>query len=518
MESIIQESEIILTTTSTSTYAHYYYIDKVNNTAKCKMCLVNFEYNLKKTGTKSLGRHLNNKHPNVALAKEEAKESNNSGIKSSDLTTYWNKDETKKRRLEPEIKKCISTLICSKHILPLNFFEDPVISRGFGLPYINSENVRKEIKRSAIEMKKNLMEENIGEWATIAIDGWKNPVTQHKHLNIILFFLSKNTLPIFLRSFVIESNTANIISEKVLEVLNDLDKYKIVVVGCIADNAKCMIAAMELIFEKRPTVMPLRCASHVINLIIKDSLHSVKFLAKSLECLTEFINRKEIKRYCPTRWNSVFDRFKDLSKYLLKLNNPENSDKLDLIDGSIIALTPFIDILNKSQEDGAGWPEFYKDFCNSITKTSDRGFNEIVDIAEIRKKWIKNPIVCFYLYLNNMDEIDDDVLERLYKWTDALNIPDFRKYSADREFNSNPVLSRRLKLFLNEKIKSIAISEASVERCFSAHKLIHTPLRASLTDDLVEDILYIRYNTKMFENVEIDEQDLLEIENLLTLD
>jgi hypothetical protein len=38
------------------------------------------------------------------------------------------------------------------------------------------------------------------------------------------------------------------------------------------------------------------------------------------------------------------------------------------------------------------------------------------------------------------------------------------------------------------------VSEAAVERCFSVHKFIHSPLRASMSDELVDDILFIRYN------------------------
>lgn len=208
----------------------------------------------------------------------------------------------------------------------------------------------------------------------------------------------------------------------------------------------------------------------------------------------------------------------DLSKYFKNINLPENLEKCNLIDYSIQALTPFIDILNNSQVDGASWTTFYTDYCHAINKTSQRGLHKIVEIAEKRRSWVKNPIVKMDLYLNNIEEIDDQTIELLFEWTHALKIPDFKKYTADKEFNSRAVPSRKLKLFHTEKLKSIAISEASVERCFSQHKLIHTPLRASIKDDLVEDILYIRYNTKVIQNNNISDEDQLEIEKLIQFD
>ena len=57
---------------------------------------------------------------------------------------------------------------------------------------------------------------------------------------------------------------------------------------------------------------------------------------------------------------------------------------------------------------------------------------------------------------------EDDVLRKLYK---------FRELVLDRLF----------------------LSEAEVERVFSAHMNIHTKIRSSLSPDIVEKVLYVRY-------------------------
>lgn len=65
----ITETEIISTLSPGASYAHYYHIDNASSAASCKMCLTKFEYNQQKTGTRSLKRHLENKHPKVASAR-----------------------------------------------------------------------------------------------------------------------------------------------------------------------------------------------------------------------------------------------------------------------------------------------------------------------------------------------------------------------------------------------------------------------------------------------------------------
>ena len=48
-----------------------------------------------------------------------------------------------------------------------------------------------------------------------------------------------------------------------------------------------------------------------------------------------------------------------------------------------------------------------------------------------------------------------------------------------------------------EKIlKEIMLSEPEVERVFSRHKSIHTKLRDQLSPEIVEKMLFVRYNAK----------------------
>lgn len=392
------------------------------------------------------------------------------------------------------MKKCILTLACSRHILPLQFFEDPVVSQGFGLPYISRQDVRSELRQMAVDIKSDLMEAHRGKWATLALDGWKNPVTQHKHLTVLLFFCNEPSQPVFLRSFLLEDNRAASISIRLLEVLTDLDAYGITVVSVVTDNARCMLAATELVFQQRPTVLPLRCAAHVMNLIIKDAIRNVEFLKASFEILLDYIKRNIIKRYCETRWNSVYDRFVDLAKHLRALDEAASADILTRIDNAIAALSPFITVLNIAQKDGCDWSTLYKEFCKAVAKTSECGRDSLAAVAEKRRDFLMNPIVCLDLFVNEKVPLTEACERRLTKWLEALGICEFSQYICDREFHTVANTPRRLRLFLDHKVKSIAVSEAAVERCFNIHKLIHTPMRSSISDELVDDILFIRYN------------------------
>ena len=53
----------------------------------------------------------------------------------------------------------------------------------------------------------------------------------------------------------------------------------------------------------------------------------------------------------------------------------------------------------------------------------------------------------------------------------------------------------------------IAVSEASVERCFNIHKRMHSPFRASISPDVVDDVLFIRYNNPYKFKFDDDDED-----------
>ena len=91
---------------------------------------------------------------------------------------------------------------------------------------------------------------------------------------------------------------------------------------------------------------------------------------------------------------------------------------------------------------------------------------------------------------------------------------DFDMLYAAREFGSGLEgyaiqYYLKLKVFEEEILNKIAVSEASVEPLVSRHKQIHCPLRASLGNDLVTDCLQIRISRQHIEAETTDNTDMI---------
>ena len=82
----------------------------------------------------------------------------------------------------------------------------------------------------------------------------------------------------------------------------------------------------------------------------------------------------------------------------------------------------------------------------------------------------------------------------IVKWFEAFKIPKFERFLFSFEMNTNVEIPRKLQFLMKYCAEGIAVSEASVERFFSVHGSIHSPMRAYLDSSIVEDILFIRYN------------------------
>ena len=493
----VPEEEIIRGMKSSHGYDYLFIIDKGKDKANCKMCPATFTYNQRSSGTSSLKRHLKNKHPKVSLKRQQLSSSSEAACASgtqcrlTDFPAF-----SKKPNIEiSQTRRCILTLACSKHVLPLSFFEDSVVSKGFGLPAIDRRTVREELVTLSQEIKAELLEKNRGQWTNLILDGWKNPVTGSKHVTAMMFLFNFSSKPIFLRSYVLERCGAEEVLECIDDVVDMLKAYDIRVVSVVTDNARAMIKATTDAATKHHSIVSLRCAAHVMNLVIKDCLNQIDFMKKAFNVLLRYINQKEIRRYCETRWNSVFDRFVDLKK-LLECRIEDTSSDLERVNAVVSALQPFIHVLNLAQTDGCSWPSLYRAFDDAVDKCRQRGLDGVVAVAESRRFMLLNDLVAIQQFTSGiLLNLDTETENRIVRWFNALGVSDFSTYLADREFHgTSATVPRRLKLFLDHKLQQFTVSEAAVERCFSVHKSIHTPLRASLSKDMVDHILFVRYN------------------------
>ena len=234
-------------------------------------------------------------------------------------------------------------------------------------------------------------------------------------------------------------------------------------------------------------------ATHIINLVIKDGFSKVHFLKQILEILNRYIKDGAVARYILIRFCSVFDRLKDLKKYLVENNG--NQSYIAKSEMAITALEPFIRVLNISQTDGCTWRRVFTEYEAAINEVKDKGFHGLAIIAEARKEMLINDVVALDLFVQNKRELSEDEENNLRNWLNTFGNMEFDQLIADRDFNGeHATVPRRLELFVNNKITKIAVSEAAVERCFSLHKLVHSALRSSLSNELVIDILFIRYN------------------------
>ena len=70
------------------------------------------------------------------------------------------------------------------------------------------------------------------------------------------------------------------------------------------------------------------------------------------------------------------------------------------------------------------------------------------------------------------------------------------KKSGPRFYLENINVTGQLRKFVEKILKKIMPSEAEVERVFSRQKSIHTKLRVQLSPEIVEKMLFVRYNAK----------------------
>ena len=423
------EQDILKSITSSTEFKDFFYIFPLHSEAFCKICNEGYSYDTKLTGNSTLNRHIERVHPVVYNAVNKGKIEPMLKQKTLHDLEKGSVDKSMVSDL-PIATRYALAVSCSKHVIPLSFFQDEVISICLGTQHVSGDVIKNEIKDMSNTIKANMFTGKKHEYCSLAVDGWKNATSKEKHLSITMFYCNNPQKPIFIKSHVIANKKAETIAGCILETIAMLKENDIKVIAVVADNERTMTASKKLIEKEHKDVAVIGCAAHIFNLMIKDCFANVPFLKQALKTLECYINDEKVKRYVPTRWNSAFQRLSELEQYLT-VKDPGN-DEITNIRSALSALEPIISCLNIAQADGTNWKVVIDNLNRAIDKLTKSGYDGVLQVVNNRKGMLYNKVVNFILYTDKDSNVELTHQEKmeLLEWADALGLKSFRDFWA----------------------------------------------------------------------------------------
>ena len=294
----------------------------------------------------------------------------------------------------------------------------------------------------------------------------------------------------FVSSTVVnESLTAEVLYHLLVNVITDLQAFGFTTIGVVGDNVVAQQKAFKMLNEEYHSIAKLHCAAHTMNLILKYILKEA--CSESIKIVKQAVSSKIIDRYIETRWNSLYDRMVELSR----------SDKVSdcekaTLEKDVKLVTSVIQILKYSQSNDSNWAAFSSQLSN--LKNDPSSASVIVRAIESYELYTQNSITDVVNAISSGKPCNTES----QAWLKSLSMKraeDLDCFITMKSISStveSDVLSR-LALFQKMILDRILLSEAQVERVFSRHKAIHTTMRANLSPDIDEKVLYIRYNETM---------------------
>jgi hypothetical protein len=143
-----------------------------------------------------------------------------------------------------------------------------------------------------------------------------------------------------LEDLSLHSHTADYISQKILDVIEELGPEKISSV--VSDNASSMVAAKKLVNQQYNHIIPIRCIAHHINLLTTDIMKhpfSKKIIKNCMKLVTYFrkshqagsmlskdivenvISGGSLKGYSKTRWTTAWQCLTSIQRCESSLRN-----------------------------------------------------------------------------------------------------------------------------------------------------------------------------------------------------
>jgi uncharacterized protein DUF659/hAT family protein len=140
---------------------------------------------------------------------------------------------------------------------------------------ITRKSVSSAVRNGGIKVEEKIHNVLVQHPITIGADGWTNTLSE-KVINLVgltgknAYYLNSVYMDDQKEAGAGEANGPNIAQGIIDEILN-LTEKDIFVVALVADNESVMISALDIVKERFPWVILLPCASHSIQLFMKDT-------------------------------------------------------------------------------------------------------------------------------------------------------------------------------------------------------------------------------------------------------
>jgi len=156
----------------------------------------------------------------------------------------------------------------------------------------------------------------------------------------VLILPSKKEIVHSLKDVSLNTHTAEFMAEMMLDVIDKVGHEKFS--SIVSDNASTMICVKKKVQEKYPSIMPIRCITYHINLLmvdimkhnhaketIRNCMKIVNFFKRSYQCgalLSEELKENLVKGgglkgYTKTRWSTAFDCLASIKRCENTLHN-----------------------------------------------------------------------------------------------------------------------------------------------------------------------------------------------------
>ena len=335
-------------------------------------------------------------------------------------------------------------------------------------------------------------------------------------------------------SIVAAEKTAAYISRETLQIIEKIEEAGGKVIACVADNAPNMQAALRQVAQEKQRSVNVGCVVHLLNLLIGDLFSNFNVLKIALSSVDELVRTDQLERYSSVRWNSRYDAIKkcvdrDLGTLSDKVIFTQSVNVLEEISVQLMIL----------QADEANVKTVFTSFEKIYTNWADNQSitayekNEILD--KFTRRWVifaKTRICAISLFLVDFLDLPANTLAFLSKmytsedpgclsWIQAMLPPQrFDQFETehttilDNQVLGIPIVTSSFPVHqtMANVLLKIPISEASVERAFSRHKLVHSQLRASLSAERLNDTLFVRYNFEKILKISRNDKEPVEVQ------